>query len=103
MSTEQVARRLSVKPATVYAYVSRGLLTSARNADGKGSLFDETEVETFAAGRRRFAHAPIIHTGLTLIRDGRLYYRGHDAASLARDSSYESVATLLWTGELRHE
>ena len=103
MSTEQVARRLGVKPATVYAYVSRGLLTSARNADGKGSLFAEAEVEAFAAGRRRLADAPVIHTGLTLIRDGRLSYRGHDAASLARSSSFESVATLLWTGELRHE
>lgn len=103
LSTEQVAQRLGVKPATVYAYVSRGLLTSARNADGKGSLFDEAEVEAFAAGRRRFAEAPVIHTGLTLIRDGHLYYRGHDAAALARDSSYESVATLLWTGDLRDE
>jgi citrate synthase len=104
LTTEQVARRLGVKPATVYAYVSRGLLTSERNADGKASRFREAEVEAFAAGRRRAApdDSPAIHTGLTLISDGHLYYRGHDAVTLAGEQSYESVITLLWTGELRH-
>jgi citrate synthase len=105
LSTDEVARRLGVKPATVYAYVSRGLLHSERNADGKGSLFAESEVEAFASVRGRPVRdgaGPAIRTGLTLIRDGRLYYRGHDAVELARESSYESVATLLWTGELRH-
>jgi citrate synthase len=103
LSTEEVARRLGVKPATVYAYVSRGLLGSERNAAGKGSLFAEAEIEAFAAARRRPAvpgESPPIHTGLTLIKDGALYFRGHDAAALARESSYESVAMLLWTGEL---
>jgi citrate synthase len=104
LSTDEVARRLGVKPATVYAYVSRGLLHSERNADGKGSLFAEAQVEAFAARRGRPVRdgvGPVIRTGLTLIRDGRLSYRGHDALRLARESSYESVVTLLWTGELR--
>jgi citrate synthase len=86
------------------AYVSRGLLHSERNADGKGSLFVESQVEAFAARRGRPVRdgvGPVIRTGLTLIRDGRLFYRGHDALQLARESSYESVVTLLWTGELR--
>src|SRR5690349_10382642 len=99
MTTDQVARRLGVKPATVYAYVSRGLLHSERNADGKGSLFAEADIEVFAARQGR--PGPVIRTGLTLIGDGRLFYRGQDALVLARESSYESVATLLWTGELR--
>jgi citrate synthase len=89
----------------VYAYVSRGLLRSERNADGKGSLFAEADVEAFAARRGRpvtDGTGPVIRTGLTLIRDGRLFYRGHEARVLARGSSFESVATLLWTGELRH-
>jgi citrate synthase len=105
LTTDEVARRLGVKPATVYAYVSRGLLRSERNADGKGSLFTEANVEAFAARRGRPVRdgtGPVIRTGLTLIRDGRLFYRGHDARVLARESTFESVATLLWTGELRH-
>jgi citrate synthase len=99
LTTEQVARRLGVKPATVYAYVSRGLLRSERNADGKASLFRADEIEAFAGGRRRAT--PAIETGLTLIRDGRLHYRGLDATALAVTEPYESVATLLWTGEVR--
>jgi citrate synthase len=103
LSTEEVARRLGVKPATVYAYVSRGLLVSERNADGKGSLFAEADVEAFVTARRRTAvpgGTPPIQTGLTLIKDGALYFRGHDASALARANSYESVAMLLWTGRL---
>jgi citrate synthase len=99
LTTEETARQLGVKPATIYAYVSRGLLTSERNADGKGSLFAESEVEAFAAGRRRSVapgESPPIHTGITLIRDGALYYRGHDATVLARTTAYEAVAALLW-------
>ncbi|WP_229069947.1 citrate synthase family protein [Actinoplanes sp. DH11] len=99
LTTEEVAERLGVKPATVYAYVSRGLLRSHRNADGKGSLFARSDVDTFAAGRRRDT-TPRIQTGITLIRDGSLFYRGRDATVLAATTTFEAVASLLWTGEL---
>jgi citrate synthase len=86
----------------VYAYVSRGLLSSRRNADGKGSLFAKPDVDAFVAGRKRTT-TPGIQTGITLIRDGALYYRGRDVCELARGgASFESVATLLWTGDLEH-
>ncbi|MGW4942548.1 citrate synthase [Actinoplanes sp. NPDC004185] len=105
LTTEEVARRLGVKKATVYAYVSRGLLGSHRNADGKESLFAEPEVTAFAARRRRPAaapDAPAIHTGITLITGDDLFYRGHRARELATTASFEAVATLLWTGRLEH-
>lgn len=101
MTTEEVARRLGVKPVTVYAYVSRGLLKSHRNADGKGSLFSKDDIDTFQAGRKRTT-TPGIQTGITLIRDGELFYRGRDVGVLARTASFEEVATLLWTGDLEH-
>jgi citrate synthase len=101
LTTEEVAHRLGVKPATVYAYVSRGLLASHRNADGKGSLFAKPDVDAFVAGRKR-PSTPGIQTGITLIRDSQLYYRGRDATVLARTSGFEAVATLLWTGDLEH-
>ncbi|BCY07698.1 citrate synthase [Actinoplanes sp. L3-i22] len=100
LTTEQVAERLGVKPATVYAYVSRGLLPSRRNAAGKASLFAKADVDALIAGRKRVT--PNIQTGITLIRDGGLFYRGQDATALARTSTYEAVANLLWTGELDH-
>lgn len=101
MTTDEVAHLLGVKPATVYAYVSRGLLPSRRNADGKGSLFPKPAVDAFVAGRKR-STTPGIQTGITLIQDGALHYRGRDACLLARTASFESVATLLWTGDLDH-
>ena len=101
LTTDEVARLLGVKPATVYAYVSRGLLTSQRNADGKASLFAKPAIDAFIAGRRRTT-TPGIQTGITLIRDGSLYFRGRDVCLLARTESFESVASLLWTGELEH-
>ncbi|BEL07579.1 citrate synthase [Actinoplanes sichuanensis] len=99
LTTEEVAILLGVKPATVYAYVSRGLLTSRRNADGKNSLFTKADVDAFVAGRKRTA-TPGIQTGITLIKDDKLYFRGRDATVLARSTGFESVASLLWTGEL---
>ncbi|MBB4691896.1 citrate synthase [Paractinoplanes abujensis] len=102
LTTADVARLLGVKPATVYAYVSRGLLGSRRNADGKNSLFDRREVDAFLASRRR-PTTPGIRTGITLISDGSLRYRGHDAVALARVASFEEVVALLWTGTRRYE
>jgi citrate synthase len=49
LTTAQVARRLGVKPETVYAYVSRGLLHRTRGSGGEGSRFDAAEVERMAA------------------------------------------------------
>jgi citrate synthase len=101
LTTEEVAHRLGVKPSTVYSYVSRGLLTSRRNADGKHSLFAKPDIDAFVAGRKR-PSTPGIQTGITLIKDGNLYYRGRDACVLARTSSFEAVTNLLWTGDLEH-
>ncbi|GGN68866.1 citrate synthase [Actinoplanes lobatus] len=100
LTTEEVAVLLGVKPTTVYAYVSRGLLTSQRNADGKNSLFAKTDVDAFLASRKRTT-TPGIQTGITLIKDGSLYFRGRDATVLARTATYEAVAALLWTGDLQ--
>jgi citrate synthase len=103
ITTEQVARRLGVKPETVYAYVSRGMLHSSRDGDGRGSWFDPAEVERLAArgsGRRAPRSSdPAIRTALTLIEDGGLYYRGRDATGLARAESFETVAHWLWSEE----
>jgi citrate synthase len=100
LTTEEVAGLLGVKPATVYAYVSRGLLNSRRNGSGKQSLFAKADVDAFVAGRKR-ATTPEIQTGITLIKDGGLYYRWRNVPTLARTVSFEAVAELLWTGELK--
>ena len=106
LTTQEAAERLGVKPQTLYAYVSRGLIARVRAADGKGSLFAAADVaalaERNAAGRgggpAEPAAAPAIRTELTLLEDDRLRYRGRDAAELAQRSSFEATAVWLWTG-----
>ena len=104
LTTAEVARRLQVKPATVYAYVSRGLLTSVRARGRRGSLFPAADVERLAA--RSVEHSGVverIESELTLLDNDELYYRGHSAAALATTATVEQVATLLWTGQPPHE
>jgi citrate synthase len=101
LTTAQAAERLGVKRETLYAYVSRGVLARHRGADKRSSRFDRVEVERLAARTRRGGRAGslevVIDTELTMLDPaGRLYYRGQDAAELARTSSAESVAALLW-------
>jgi citrate synthase len=102
----EAARRLGIKQASLYAYVSRGVLTRRRDSDGRASIFDADEVEDLARkGRpRRSALAGsaelTIETAVTEISDGQLRYRGHDAIQLAVERNFEDVAMLLWTGSL---
>ncbi|GGZ89558.1 citrate/2-methylcitrate synthase [Streptomyces echinoruber] len=108
LTTKEAAELLGVKPETVYAYVSRGRLTSRRAPGGRGSTFDAKEVEALARRTRRDGAAgagpggePSVRTRLTLIDRDRYFYRGVDATELAARHSYEEVAEWLWTGELR--
>ena len=104
MTAAEAARRLGVKPATLYAYVSRGVLNRDKAPDGRGSLFAAEEVERLAQrGRpRRPAGATdiTVESAITEITADRLRYRGLDALRLATSHSFEDVAELLWTGQL---
>jgi citrate synthase len=53
LSTKETAELLGVKPETVYAYVSRGQLSSRREPGGRGSTFDAEEVAALARRNRR--------------------------------------------------
>jgi citrate synthase len=103
LTTSEVAHRLGVKRETVYAYVSRGLIERHPSSGHRRSLFDRDAVEDLAGHARHRdrsnALEVVIETELTLLDpDGRLFYRGHDAVQLARFSSFERVAELLWGG-----
>ncbi|HWU06271.1 MAG TPA: citrate/2-methylcitrate synthase [Streptomyces sp.] len=107
LTTREAAERLGVKPETVYAYVSRGQLTSRRTPGGRGSTFDAAEIDALArrTGRRESSPPPsgdlVFRTGITLITPDRYFFRGVDPAELARRYGYEEVAEWIWTGELR--
>jgi len=108
LSSKEAARRLGVSAATLYAYVSRGLLRSEGTngqrerryrADDVTQLKRRRDVgrkaESIAANALDFG-TPVLESSLTLIENGRLFYRGQDATRLARNSSLEQVAQLLW-------
>ncbi|MFK4034738.1 citrate synthase [Nonomuraea wenchangensis] len=93
------AERLGVKPATLYAYVSRGVLQRRHADDGRRSLFSAEEVERLARRGRPRNQPPelVIESAVTALGVDRPYYRGADALELARTQSLETVATWLWT------
>jgi citrate synthase len=108
ISSAEAARRLGVSAATLYAYVSRGLLRSEGSAGRRERRYRADDVSRLkrrrAVGRKAESIAanaldfgtPVLDSSLTLIEGGRLFYRGHDAARLARSASLEQVAGLLW-------
>jgi citrate synthase len=100
LESEEAARRLGVKLPTLYAYVSRGLLTSQRAADGKRSLFDVEQIEALArrsrGGRQVETRLATVTTGITQLRPDGPTYRGRRAAGLATTATFEEVAALLW-------
>ena len=103
LSTAEAAARLGVKPATLYAYVSRGLLGRERSADGRTSTFDPDEVDRLARpGRPRRGRRPsaelVVPSALTAIDHGLPWYRGLAVPELAGTRGFEEVAEWLWTG-----
>jgi citrate synthase len=103
---EEAADYLGVSKRTLYAYVSRGLVVSEPTA-GRERRYPRWSLDELkarraerrepAAGALRWG-TPVLESTLTLIDQGRLFYRGHDAVELSRSASFEQVASLLWRG-----
>jgi citrate synthase len=102
LNASEAAARLGVKKATLYAYVSRGLLHRRVALDGRTSLFDSDELDELRTGRRRVADGEVgtlISTGVTDVADGSVTVAGLDLTALARNGvGFEAVAELLWAG-----
>ncbi|MFI5053259.1 MAG: MerR family transcriptional regulator, partial [Acidimicrobiia bacterium] len=104
LSAAEAIARLGVRPQTLYAYVSRGLVESERVTGTRTSRYSRADIERLAgrARRTRSGSGPeiVIDSGLTLLDpEGHLYYRGWDATQAAVDATYEQVAEWLWGTE----
>jgi citrate synthase len=112
LTAQRAAHALGVTPATLYAYASRGQLRSepvpGRPRERRYYREDVERLRERKEARRDPAKAaarglhwgePVLESGITLIHNGRFYYRGHDAMKLAETASVEQVAGLLWTVE----
>ena len=111
MSAQEAARALGISTATLYSYVSRGLIRSeaaaGKSRARKYAAADIAALKERKAQRRNPERAaasalsfgsPVLESSITLIEDGELYYRGLNALELAHCRSFEEVAALLWTG-----
>ena len=86
LDAQQAAQKLGVTRQTLYAYVSRGLLSASPDPAARRSLYPRAQVERLLAQRtrgRRPGQAaksaldwglPVMSSQLTLIEDGILYY-----------------------------
>jgi citrate synthase len=109
LTAAQAADALGVSRATLYAYTSRGQLRSepvaGRPRERRYYREDVERLKERKEARRDPARAaahglhwggPVMESGITLIHNGRLFYRGRDAVTLAETSSVEQVAAWLW-------
>jgi citrate synthase len=109
ITAEQALSVLNVRAQTLYANVSRGKIRAkADDADPRRSLYHREDVLRMAGrtnGRRKIetvsAQAmqygdPVLASSISTVVDGRLLYRGQDAATLAETATLEDIAALLW-------
>ncbi|HRE48840.1 MAG TPA: citrate synthase family protein [Aggregatilineales bacterium] len=112
LTAQEASARLKVTAATLYAYVSRGLIRSEAVSESKRvrrylaedvqKLLERKEHRSDPA---KTAHAalhwgtPVLDSALTLITENGLYYRGYGVEFLVGARSFEQVAALLWTGD----
>lgn len=113
LTADEAARELGVTLATLYAYVSRGMIASEPGPEGsrarRYAADDVRRLRERKASRRdpdREARkavrwgAPVLDSALMLVHEGDLFYRGRSAAALAKAHSVEEVAALVWTGRM---
>jgi citrate synthase len=112
LSARRAADELGVSLATLYAYVSRGMVRSEAVEEKKRSRrYRAEDIRRLKERKERRRDpdgvvesalhwgTPVMESAITLIDDGGLYYRGRDVEKLAEDKSIEEVATLIWTGD----
>jgi citrate synthase len=111
VTAEQATQALGIKVASLYSYVSRGLIRSIVQPGSRNRLYYREDVER--AGQRMGGRAgipdtveavlswgqPVFHSAITDLTEEGPVYRGRPALRLAESGrSFESVAELLWGG-----
>jgi len=112
LSAGRAAEELGVSLATLYAYVSRGMVRSeAVEGKRRNRRYRAEDVRRLKERKERRRNpdgvvegalhwgTPVLESGITLIDGGGLYYRGRDVVDLAGEKSIEEVAALMWTGD----
>src|SRR5262245_16163013 len=106
LSAREAAAELAISPATLYAYVSRGMIRSEPSQDSRAHRYHAEDVRalkdrrTPSAEPRAFrsfdAELPVMDTAVSTITEEGPVYRGVDCVALSETASLEHAATLLW-------
>jgi citrate synthase len=112
LTARRAAEELGVSLATLYAYVSRGMIRSeAAGGSGRRRRYRAEDVRRLRERKERRRDpdrtvedalhwgTPVMESTITLIEDDKLYYRGRDVIDLAAGSTIEEVAALIWAGD----
>ena len=80
-------------------YAERPEWVTPRNRYNEALSFIKQGLNDISLSRARLRWGvPVLESAITLVADGRLHYRGHDAIALAHTRSLGEVASLIWTG-----
>lgn len=108
LTSREATALLEVSRPTLYAYVSRGLVTSRPVEGQRARLYRREDLERLqarqsarsghtavAAGALRWGE-PVLDSSITEVTPSGPRYRGVDAVALAASTSFEEVAQRLW-------
>jgi citrate synthase len=106
LSAREASAELSISPATLYAYVSRGLVRSEPSPDSRSHRYRAEDVRDLKdrrvpapepRGLRSFdADLPVMDSAIGTITEAGAIYRGVNCIDLAEKDTLEHTATLLW-------
>lgn len=103
LTARQAASELAITPASLYAYVSRGLIRSEAQPGSRSRRYRADDVRALkrqrapaAAGKAGEAATPAVESAISTLAEDGPVYRGVRALPLAAAASLEQAATLLW-------
>jgi citrate synthase len=106
LSAREASAELAISPATLYAYVSRGLIRSEPSSDSRSHRYRAEDVRILKErrapspeprGLRNFdADLPVMDSAISTITEDGPIYRGVNCIDLAEKDTLEHAATLLW-------
>ena len=101
LSAREASAELAISQATLYAYVSRGLIRSEPSGDARARRYRADDVRSLLArrtpeGRGGEAEPPVLDSAISTITSEGSIYRGVHAVALAEQATLEQAATLLW-------
>jgi len=104
LSARDAATELDVSPATLYAYVSRGLIRSEPGESPRSRRYRAEDVRGLKNRRAplvegqglKAADLPVMDSAVSTITEEGPIYRGVRAVTLAESATFEQCATLLW-------